>query len=282
MSPQIWLTVLLVSHLIGSFNAEEESTTSGVAMSDSVAHNPGEIPLSTTLSNPTADAGIRSQDWSLMASTATSVTPFLSSPFQGPNTNLITKEEFVNAVTSVDASYPIPTDEQYNIVVSRAKSAGRITTKLELAMFLAEIIYSSHGLVQKRAGNPTNFTYSSDLNVPGKEYYARGYINLAWAFNYLKASLALYGNDRLLQNPDLVETDDQVSWEVSFWYWLANVHVRPGVRAGRFGTTIDAINGAHECGPDASHPEWAAARFAVYTKVFAAFNLPGTPDSRGC
>ncbi|OQV20210.1 hypothetical protein BV898_05766 [Hypsibius exemplaris] len=133
---------------------------------------------------------------------------------------LITCDDFKNAVICGVNTYPVPTLEQYNNGFSRAPVAGNIIVCLSV---------SSDGLTRKREP-PLNFTYASPLNVPGKKYYGRGYINLAWTFNYLNASLALYGNDA-------------VAWDMSFWFWKANVHGKPGVDKGQFGVTVGIING---------------------------------------
>ena len=57
---------------------------------------------------------------------------------------MITFSEFHRAVT--DNVYPAPTREQYNTIINMAKSAGNITTKEELAMFLAQVLWESAGL----------------------------------------------------------------------------------------------------------------------------------------
>ncbi len=59
-------------------------------------------------------------------------------------TDLITFSEFRKAVT--DNIYPAPTREQYNTIMNMAFSAGNITTKQELAMFLAQVLWESAGL----------------------------------------------------------------------------------------------------------------------------------------
>lgn len=92
--------------------------------------------------------------------------------------------------------------------------------------------------------------------------------------------MALYGDDRLIKNPDLVASDDQVAWATAFWYWKANVGILPNVKAGYFGTSTNAINGALECA--GGYQNKAKGRYDDYKVVFAAFNLPGTPIENGC
>ena len=100
-----------------------------------------------------------------------------------------------------------------------------------------------------------------------------------WDYNYRAASRALYGDDRLLHNPDLVLADD-VSWLVSFWYWIANVHNAPGVQQGQFGAATNAVNGALECRGAYQHT--AKKRFEMYSRIFQVFGLPGSPNESGC
>jgi hypothetical protein len=91
---------------------------------------------------------------------------------------LCTEYEFQQAVTT--NGYKKPTNEQYRNLVDRA-SNGRISTKRELAMFLANIIHESAGLTAKEEwGPPPAGTYVSSLDKPGKRYHGRGYMQLTW------------------------------------------------------------------------------------------------------
>lgn len=181
----------------------------------------------------------------------------------------------------------------YEVIMRDACSRGGICTKLEMAMFLAQIYHESGGLVHRKELNPwPDYGY----------YYGRGFIQLVrllklsrclgtairvgcffflktWDYNYRAASRALYGDDRLLHNPDLVLADD-VSWLVSFWYWNANVHNAPGVQQGQFGAATNAVNGALECRGAYQHT--AKKRFEMYKRIFQVFGLSGSPNESGC
>jgi len=61
--------------------------------------------------------------------------------------DLITFEEFSKAVTN--NIYPTPTREQYETITRMASTAGNITSKHELAMFLAQVLWESAGLQVK-------------------------------------------------------------------------------------------------------------------------------------
>ena len=94
---------------------------------------------------------------------------------------LITRAEFVAAVTWASPDkpgFPAPTDEQYFNILARAAN-GKITTKAELAMFLANVLQESGGLRYKKELNPPAGAYSNPpLDVPGKQYYGRGYLQV--------------------------------------------------------------------------------------------------------
>src|SRR5258708_316378 len=114
---------------------------------------------------------------------------------------LLSSSEFTKAVTQ---SGPAPRADQYNAFNNNIQKAGGINTKLEAAMFLAEILWESGGLRYKKelvcvnTGCPG--VYDHSVGVAGKEYYGRGYMQLSHSYNYKAASQALYGDDRLIQN----------------------------------------------------------------------------------
>ncbi|XP_055349616.1 uncharacterized protein LOC129596376 [Paramacrobiotus metropolitanus] len=188
---------------------------------------------------------------------------------------LISLQEFRTAVTS--NGYPSPSEEQYNNINSRAAGSGSITTKRELAMFLANILHESDGLRAKEEYNPINAPYAP---YPGRNYHGRGYIMLSHYYNYRDASQALYGDLRLLENPDLVKNDDRIAWDAAFWFWKSRVHSQAGIYEGHFGVSIKFINGGIECVPGGT-PQ-ARRRFEMYKKIFQTFSLPGSPIERGC
>ncbi|CAG7830153.1 unnamed protein product [Allacma fusca] len=202
--------------------------------------------------------------------------------FHGAFGNLVTEAQFKNAVKS--SGYPTPTTSQYSAFVHNLPKAG-ISTKQEAAMALAQFIHESDGLRAKReyacakTGCPGKYK-QANCGPAGKTYYGRGYIQLTWCSNYKAASGDLYGNDRLVQDPDLVARDENVAWQTGFWFWRKNVHSRAGVSQGKFGDTTRAINGG-EC----TNPKLHAAarnRFKIYNNCRKAFGLSGNGDERGC
>ncbi len=105
-------------------------------------------------------------------------------------------------------------------------------------------------------------------------------MQITWIYNYQACSTALYGDNRLVQNPDLVAVDPD-DWGCSFWFWNANVHNAPGVQQFHFGATTNAINGGLECngGPNQNI---AMKRYALYVNVLKAFGITATPIESGC
>ncbi|CAG7711909.1 unnamed protein product [Allacma fusca] len=202
--------------------------------------------------------------------------------FDGAFGQLVKEDEFKNAVKN--CGYSAPTTSQYTSFVNNL-SKGSITTKEEAAMALAQIIHESDGLKAKKeykcvnTGCPGVYT-QSNCDVAGKTYYGRGYIHLTWCSNYKAASTDLYGNDRLVKDPDVVATDEDVSWQTTFWFWKKNVHSRTGVSQGKFGVTTRGINGG-ECTNSKLHSR-AKKRYENYKACRKAFGLAGNGDESGC
>jgi hypothetical protein len=74
---------------------------------------------------------------------------------------------------------------------------------------MAEMMYGSGTKIGKGMGN----TQPGD----GFKFRGRGYIQLTGKSNYAAASKAIYGDDRLVENPDLANNPD-VAAQVTAWY----------------------------------------------------------------
>lgn len=148
-------------------------------------------------------------------------------------------------------------------------------------MFLAQILWESDGLKAKEeyackdTGCPGQYVSPNDN---GKRYFGRGYIQLTWYDNYAAASKDLYGDDRLVKNPEMVAKDEDVAWATALWYWKSRVHAQ--VQGGEFGKSTKAINGALECSGGAT--DKPKKRFEIYKKVMVAFGITEAPIERGC
>jgi predicted chitinase len=104
-------------------------------------------------------------------------------------------------------------------------------------------------------------------------------MQLTWKANYEAASKDLYGDDRLVQKPQVVAEDEAIAWATAFYYWKTRVHTAPGVKEGKFGATTKAINGALECG---APNDKAKKRFANYSKILTTWGISDKPDETGC
>ncbi|KAJ1905427.1 hypothetical protein LPJ71_004551, partial [Coemansia sp. S17] len=175
----------------------------------------------------------------------------------GGNNFGITCDKFNKAVSAASSaisnSYPAPSSAQCNSFLKNMKSAGGIASSREAAMFLANILWESDGLRAKEEYDCQKLpdwcaqNYKTPEDVPGKTYWGRGYIQLTWHYNYIDASKALFGDDRLAKDPAQVAEDEDTAWMVSFWFWKDRVRSDPGVQAGNFGASINKINGGLEC-----------------------------------
>ncbi|KAJ2771190.1 hypothetical protein IWQ56_001886 [Coemansia nantahalensis] len=201
----------------------------------------------------------------------------------------ITCSKFNQAVSKASAaigqSYPRPSNAQCSAFLSGLPK-GRISSGREAAMFLANILWESDGLRAKEEydckANPDwcaqNYKLPDDS--PGKAYWGRGYIQLTWGYNYKAASRALFGSDVLVNNPSLVANNENVAWDVSYWYWSENVHSDPGVQAGKFGASVNKINGALECRGAAQAK--AKKRYEMYKVILPIFAPGQAPIEGGC
>lgn len=92
------------------------------------------------------------------------------------------------------------TDEELNSIKGDEKQMG-------------EMVYGGSSKIGQSMGN----TEAGD----GWKYRGRGFIQLTGKNNYAAASKAIYGDDRLVKNPDLVN-DPAVAAEVSAWFMKKN------------------------------------------------------------
>jgi hypothetical protein len=153
-----------------------------------------------------------------------------------------------------------------------------LTDKKELAAFFANIAHETRhgengkyddGLMLIHESN-TSLPYVAENDtyppVPGKKYYGRGPLQLSYNGNYGYASDCIFGDKKvLLNNPELVETDPVIAFEVAIYFWMTPQTLKPSAhdvmidkwqpkaddkakgRAPGFGMTINIINGAIEC-----------------------------------
>jgi basic endochitinase B len=153
------------------------------------------------------------------------------------------------------------------------------TNKKELAAFFANIAHETRHGVNGQYNDGLMYTHEADTSlryvadndnypaVAGKRYYGRGPLQLSYNGNYGYASDCIFGDKTiLLNNPELVETDPVIAFEVAIYFWMTPQTYKPSahdVMVGKwqpkagdkaknrkpgFGMTINIINGAVECG----------------------------------
>ena len=209
----------------------------------------------------------------------------------------LTKAEFAKILSELGYS---PADDSHRVFINKnASSKGKIANRKELAMFLTHVLWESDGLKAKKeyacadTGCPGQYAHPA-LDVPGKRYFGRGFIQLTWSYNYKDASEYLYKDKNvLLQNPEKVE-ETEVAWDTALWFWNKRVRDNPDkpsvakqVREGLFGASTMLINGGIECtGANGVAPlhEKAKKRFENYKKILnvLGFNASTEAKPAGC
>lgn len=124
---------------------------------------------------------------------------------------------------------PLARAQKWAPALTEAMEEGKINTRLRQAAFLAQIGHESGSLVYvKELGGPSYFAKydgRKDLgNVQpgdGAKFCGRGLIQVTGRANYDRASAALFGDYRLLRNPELLE---QPEWAAKSAAWFWNLH----------------------------------------------------------
>lgn len=121
---------------------------------------------------------------------------------------------------------PLARAAKWADALTAAMAGGQINTRLRIAAFLAQIGHESGSLVYvKELGGPNYFAkYDGRKDLgntqqgDGVKFCGRGLIQVTGRANYQKASQALFGDDRLLRKPDLLEVPDWAA-KSAVWYW---------------------------------------------------------------
>ncbi|CAN1226118.1 unnamed protein product [Linum perenne] len=139
----------------------------------------------------------------------------------------------------------------YNAFISAARSfngfgtTGDLNTrKKELAAFLAQTSHETTGYCFIRERQRLTYCSSNEWPCPaGRQYYGRGPIQLTHNYNYGQAGRAI-GQD-LINNPDLVATNAEISFRTAMWFWMTP---QAANRVSGYGVITNIINGGLECG----------------------------------
>lgn len=110
--------------------------------------------------------------------------------------------------------------------LNRAMKERRITTPARQAAFLAQIAHESGQLIYTRElADGRAYEGRRDLGNfekgDGPKFRGRGLIQITGRANYRASSLALYGDERLLQTPELLEAPEGAAQSAA-WFWAAN------------------------------------------------------------
>jgi putative chitinase len=162
---------------------------------------------------------------------------------------------------------PITPQQLLKILPGAGKQAGvfasalslsmdryQINTRLRMAAFIAQVGHESGqfryvrelggdqylskydtGTLAKRLGN------TPEADGDGQKYRGRGLIQITGRDNYLACSKALFGDDRLLRTPELIE---QAEWacKSAAWFWNSR-NLNAPADTGDFEAITRRING---------------------------------------
>lgn len=152
-----------------------------------------------------------------------------------PGKNFYSRGAFLDALSSYDRF---------------GRAGTQDDSKREIAAFFAHASHETERFcfTEEKDGATKNYCNETDIQypcAPGKLYYGRGPLQLTWNYNYGPAGQE--NNFDGLNNPEIVANDPAVSFRTALWYWMRSVH-RIIISGQGFGATIQAINGALECG----------------------------------
>ena len=164
---------------------------------------------------------------------------------------------------------PITQQQLLQILPSAGKQAGvfasaitlamdkyQINTRLRMAAFIAQVGHESGQFryVRELGGDQYLSKYDTGTlaarlgNTPqadgdGQKYRGRGLIQITGRDNYLACSKALFGDDRLLRTPELLE---QAEWacKSAAWFWSSR-NLNALADKGDFQGISKRINGGY-------------------------------------
>ena len=89
----------------------------------------------------------------------------------------------------------------------------------------------------------------NEASGDGWKYRGRGPIQITGKSNYRSCSMAVYGDERLLDTPELLETDMDVAVKSACWYWNSR-HLNELADEGNVKEITLKINGGYNGLPD--------------------------------
>mmetsp|Transcript_28650 Transcript_28650/g.60237 ORF Transcript_28650/g.60237 Transcript_28650/m.60237 type:complete len:454 (-) Transcript_28650:111-1472(-) len=202
------------------------------------------------------------------------------------------REALPCARTTEQASgvYCKPCDEANFDWANRYCEVSKVANGQFYEDYCDKIVTPPHGCVC----GPTTEVDQEDLKGlmnPNFAFFGRGAIQLSWNANYLKASQVLTeSSDTLCSQPDLVATEPKYAWGTALWFWLfqkpdgqeTTCHIE--ALNGRFGGTLNIINGKLECPPveGSYHAEAIVTRLRYYCIAATIMDVNRVLSFEGC
>lgn len=124
--------------------------------------------------------------------------------------------KFFNTVRARFGALKTKQVEGFNTILNKWTESG-LTDIRWLAYMLATAWHETAATMQpiKEYGLGKGRLYGKPDERTGKTYYGRGYVQLTWYDNYLKMSKILFGDNRLVIDPDLA-LDPKVAASIMF------------------------------------------------------------------
>lgn len=146
-------------------------------------------------------------------------------------------------------SIPLARAEKWLVPLTEAMNSASINTRLRKAAFLAQIGHESLSLVYTKEiggdGYFAKYNGRADLGNTqpgdGPRFAGRGLIQVTGRANYRKCSLALFGDERLLTEPTLLESPKWAAMSAA-WFWRTK-DLNALADADRFTDLTRRING---------------------------------------
>lgn len=144
---------------------------------------------------------------------------------------------------------PLSRAQKWAPALTAAMEEGKINTRLRQAAFLAQIGHESGSLVYvKELGGPSYFAkYDGRKDLgntqpgDGAKFCGRGLIQVTGRANYRTASQVLFGDERLLFSPELLEKPEWAA-KSAVWFWSTR-NLNELADADRFTDLTKKING---------------------------------------
>lgn len=150
----------------------------------------------------------------------------------------------------------------------------QINTPARIAAFLAQIAHESGSLlyVKEIASGKAYDTgrlaarlgNTPDADGDGQKYKGRGLIQITGLANYLKCSISLFGDNRLMKNPEILEQPTNAAMSAA-WFWDSR-KLNALADVGDFRKITLRINGGYN-GMEDRLQFYARAKQALYGSV---------------